>query len=264
MNAPRPPLATVPATEGGAPDPGLSFVLDGERVPFVPGQTILQAAQAAGRFVPYLCFHPRFPPHGSCRVCTVKVNGRTAASCTAPAHADDVVESETPEVRDLRRTLVQFLFTEGNHFCPSCEKSGACTLQAVGYELGVTSGHYNPIFPTRPVDASHPALWLDLNRCILCELCVRTSATVDGKSVFALSGRGIGKHLIVNAESGRLGDTDAAADDEAMRVCPVGAILPKRRGFAVPIGARRFDRQSLRETAVGVPSMDDAGGREGA
>ncbi len=221
--------------------PRETFVLDGEAVPFAPGQTILQAALAAGRWIPHLCFHPDFAPHGSCRVCTVKANGRTVAGCTMPAAAGTVVESDTDDVRELRRTLVQFLFTEGNHFCPSCEKSGACLLQAVGYALGVETGHYNPIFPTRPVDASHPDLLLDLNRCILCELCVRTSAQVDGKHVFALSGRGITKHLVVNAESGRLGDTDAEASDRAMQVCPVGAILHKREGFRVPIGARRFD-----------------------
>jgi hypothetical protein len=60
------------------------------------------------------------------------------------------------------------------------------------------------------------------NRCILCELCVRASAQMDGKSVFALSGRGITKHLIVNAESGRLGDTQLATTDKALDVCPVG------------------------------------------
>ena len=78
----------------------------------------------------------------------------------------------------------------------------------MGYELGVTTGHYNPLFPDRPVDASHPDVLLDFNRCILCELCVRASRDVDGKNVFALSGRGIKKHLIVNAESGRLADTN--------------------------------------------------------
>ncbi len=229
-----------------------TFQLDGEAVPFTPGQTILQAALAADRWIPHLCFHPDFAPHGSCRVCTVKADGRTGASCTMPAVEGAVVESATDEVRELRRTLIQFLFTEGNHFCPSCEKSGACLLQAVGYALGVETGHYNPIFPTRPVDASHPDLWLDLNRCILCELCVRTSARVDGKHVFALSGRGITKHLVVNAESGRLGDTDAEATDRAMQVCPVGAILHKREGFRVPIGVRRFDGD-LHPVAGGDP-----------
>lgn len=231
------------------PDAEATFQLDGHDVPFEPGQTILQAALAAGKYIPYLCFHREFHPHGSCKVCTVKVNGRTGASCTTPAHAGDVVESETEEIRDLRRHLVQFLFTEGNHFCPSCEQSGNCTLQAVGYDLGVTTGHYVPLFPNRPVDASHPEVLLDFNRCILCSLCVRASRDVDGKNVFALSGRGIKTHLIVNARSGQLGDTDFTPADKAAQVCPVGVILRKRRGFAVPIGERQYDKAPISETA---------------
>jgi [NiFe] hydrogenase diaphorase moiety small subunit len=227
-----------------------SFTLDGRDILFEPGQTILQAALAAGVYIPYLCFHPEFRPHGSCRLCTVKVNGHIEASCTAPAHDGDEVESNSGEILDLRRTLVQFLFTEGNHFCPSCEQSGNCKLQALGYELGVTSWHYNPLFPDRPVDASHPDVLLDFNRCILCELCVRASSQVDGKSVFALSGRGITKHLIVNSESGRLADTNIAVGDKAMNVCPVGVIQRKRRGFRVPIGQRTYDQHPIREVAV--------------
>jgi [NiFe] hydrogenase diaphorase moiety small subunit len=222
-----------------------TFVLDGADVPFSPGQTVLQASLAAGAYIPHLCSHPEFKPHGSCRVCTVKVDGRTVASCTLPAREGLVVESETAELRELRRGLVQLLFVEGNHFCPSCEKSGGCTLQAVGYALEVLSPHFPQLFPDRPVDASHPDLLLDFNRCILCELCVRASSEIDNKHVFALSGRGIHKHLIVNAESGRLKDTAIAVTDTAVDVCPVGVILKKRRGFAVPIGQRRFDQRPI-------------------
>jgi [NiFe] hydrogenase diaphorase moiety small subunit len=228
-----------------------TFSLDGRDIPFAPGQTILQAAISDGVYIPHLCFNPEFKPHGSCKVCTVKVNGRTAASCTTPAREGDEVESETAEVRELRKNLIQFLFTEGNHFCPSCEASGSCTLQGVAYELEVTSPYHNPLFPDRPVDATHPDVLLDLNRCILCELCIRASAEVDGKNVFALSGRGITKHLIVNAESGRLADTNLAVSDKAMSVCPVGVILRKRRGFRVPIGQRKYDARPLSEVAVG-------------
>ncbi|HWJ04614.1 MAG TPA: 2Fe-2S iron-sulfur cluster-binding protein [Steroidobacteraceae bacterium] len=226
-----------------------AFELDGEAVPFEPGQTILQAALAAGRHIPHLCYHPEFRPHGSCKLCTVKVNGWHATSCTTPARAGLKVESETRELNDERRMLVQLLFVEGNHFCPSCEKSGDCKLQAVAYDLRMTSPRFDHFFPDRPVDASHPDILLDFNRCILCELCVRASAEVDGKSVLALGGRGLGKHLEVNSPTGLLRDSTATVNDKAMAVCPVGAILPKRRGFAVPIGQRRYDLKPLHQQA---------------
>ena len=229
---------------------GPTFLLDGVPVAFVPGQTVIQAALAAGHYIPHLCYHPDFAPHGSCKVCTVKVDGHMTASCTMPAHAGMTVESETEELNDNRRTLVQMLFVEGNHFCPVCEKSGNCLLQAVAYDLGVLSTDLDYFFPNRPVDGSHPDLLLDFNRCILCELCVRASREVDRKHVFALAGRGIGKHLIVNAESGRLADTDIAETDKAVDVCPVGVILRKRVGFVTPIGRRRFDLRPVSEQAL--------------
>jgi [NiFe] hydrogenase diaphorase moiety small subunit len=222
-----------------------TFVLDGRTIPFTAGATVLQAALDAGTYVPHLCAHPGFTPHGSCRVCIVKANGRLSAACTLPAQHDLVVESETEEVRELRREIVQLLFVEGNHFCPSCEKSGDCTLQAVAYQLEVKTLHFTQLFPDRPVDASHPDLLLDFNRCILCELCVRASADIDGRHVFALSGRGIHKHLIVNAASGKLVDTSITVNDAAVAICPAGVILRRGRGFAVPIGQRTYDKAPI-------------------
>ncbi len=237
-----------------------TFTLDGRPIAFAPGQTILQAAVAAGAYIPHLCFHPDFKPHGSCKVCTVKVGGRHTASCTTPAAAHAVVESDTAEINAERRALVQMLFVEGNHFCPSCEKSGDCKLQATAYDLGVMSPHFDHFFPDRPLDASHPEVLLDFNRCILCSLCVRASRDVDRKNVFALSGRGIRTRLIVNARTGRLADTDFAATDKAAHVCPVGVILPKGRGFDTPIGRRVFDAKpiSARADATAEIASSDA------
>ncbi len=227
-----------------------TFVLDGEEVVFAPGQTVIQAALAAGRYVPHLCYHPEFKPHGSCKVCTLKVDGHWVTSCTLPAQAGMQVESRSEEIDEKRRTLVQMLFVEGNHFCPSCEKSGECKLQAVAYDVGMLTPRFDHFYPDRAVDASHPDILLDFNRCILCELCVRASGEVDGKGVFALSGRGITKHLVVNSESGRLADTDIALTDKAVEVCPVGVILRKRVGFATPIGSRRFDLEPVSSQAL--------------
>ena len=232
--------------------PGV-FSLDGQAVEFGPGDTILQAATRAGHYIPHLCWKPGFHPNGSCRLCTVKVNGRSGAACTVQAAAGQMVQSNNDEMNGQRKTLLQMLFVEGNHFCPSCEKSGDCLLQATAYEMHMEGPHFEEFYPDRPVDASHPDILLDLNRCILCGLCVRASTEVDGKNVFAIDGHGIGAHLVVNSTSSQLGDTNLAATDCAASVCPVGAILPKRRGFATPIGKRRFDIKPVSQQVEDAP-----------
>lgn len=224
---------------------GKTITIDGQAVPFEDGQTIMQAATAAGVYIPHLCHHPDYAPHGSCKLCTVKVNGRNCTACTFPAMEGQEVMNECDELHADRRALTQMLFVEGNHLCPGCEKSGNCRLQAVAYHLRMLDAHFPQFYPERDVDASHPEVMVDHNRCIFCTLCVRASRDCDGKGVFDIGGRGIHKRLLVNSPSGTLEDSCIAATDKAAQICPTGAILVKRTGYQVPIGARIYDHQEI-------------------
>jgi [NiFe] hydrogenase diaphorase moiety small subunit len=221
----------------------ITFTIDGREVRARKGQTIIAAAEEAGIYIPRLCYAKDVIPAGACRVCTVLVNGRPQAACTQPAANGMVVQSETPEIQDWRKAVVEMLFVEGNHYCMFCEKSGNCQLQAVGYRMGMTAPRYPFQFPDRAVDASHPDVLLDRNRCILCGLCVTASRTVDGKNVFGFLNRSDKTEIGVNAD--QLAGTDLEATDKAVQVCPVGAILKKRVGFAVPIGQRLYDENPV-------------------
>ena len=234
-----------------------TFRLDGVAIEFSEGDTIMDAALRAGAYIPHLCHNPEFTPHGSCRVCVVEINGRQVSACTQPAAAGLEVDNSSAPIVDERRSLLQMLFVEGNHVCPGCEKSGACQLQAVAYYTGMVAPHYTHFFPQRTMDASHPDTAIDFNRCILCELCVRASRDVDHKSIFSLSGRGIGSHLVINSPSGKLGDSTFSATDKAAHVCPVGAILPKHRGYDQPIGERLYDKQPI--SVVGDVATHETG-----
>ena len=227
-----------------------TFTLDGKVIPFEEGETIMEAAAAAGVYIPHLCHHPEFKPHGSCKLCTVNIGGRLGAACTNRAAEGMKVESETAALNADRLALTQMLFVEGNHVCPSCEKSGNCQLQAVAYHLGMLTPHFTHFYPARDVDASHPDVLLERNRCILCELCVRASRDVDGKNVFGIGGRGLKARLIVNSASGRLADTNLTVTDRAAEVCPTGAIIRKRHGFTIPIGKRLYDHHDIAEMPV--------------
>jgi len=222
-----------------------TFLLDGKEIPFQEGDSIMDAALRAGAYIPHLCHNPEFTPHGSCRVCVVDIDGRNVSACTQPAAAGLNVDNSSTAITDQRRALLQMLFVEGNHVCPGCEKSGACQLQAVAYYTNMLAPHFTHFFPRRELDASHPEIAIDFNRCILCELCVRASHDVDGKDVFAINGRGIGSRLVINSPSGKLGDSTFSATDKAAHVCPVGAILPKDKGYDQPIGNRLYDLQPI-------------------
>ncbi|MBN2211625.1 MAG: (2Fe-2S)-binding protein [Sedimentisphaerales bacterium] len=222
----------------------ITFTIDGVEVQADPGQTILQAAEAAGIYIPRLCAHKDLTPHGSCRVCTVFVNGRPQSACTQPVAPGITVENDTEKINAIRKDIIEMLFVEGNHFCMFCEKSGNCELQALGYRFGMLAPKYPYMFPKREVDASHPDIFIDRNRCILCGRCVRASRMLDGKGVFEFVGRGPEKRVQVNAEA-RLADTDASVTDKAVQVCPVGALLPKRVGYKVPVGQRLYDHEPI-------------------
>jgi len=116
--------------------------------------------------------------------------------------------------------------------------------------LDMHDNHFPHFFAKREMDASHPDILIDHDRCIFCNLCVRASREKDGKDVFAISGRGVNKHLIVNSKSGQLKDSDIELNDCAAHICPTGAILIKRTGYQVPIGQRIYDHQQIDEVAL--------------
>jgi [NiFe] hydrogenase diaphorase moiety small subunit len=172
------------------------------------------------------------------------VNNRPVAACTQPITEGMIVLNDTEPLNTYRRNLIDMMFIEGNHLCPVCEKSGNCELQALAYRFGILAPKYPYLFPRRPVDASHPDIFLDQNRCIQCGRCIRASQELDGKSVFQFFGRGSQKKLGVNAEA-RLADTNLNLTDEAVNSCPVGALLRKRVGYAIPVGQRLYDLQPI-------------------
>lgn len=222
----------------------IRFTIDGIVVKATEGQTVIEACDEAGVYIPRLCHHPDLEPSGNCRVCTCRIDGRAGAACVTPVRDGMVVENETAQLKDDRRVLIEMLFVEGNHLCAYCVASGDCELQAMGYRLGMDAPTQPYLWPRREIDATHPDIYLDRNRCILCSRCIRASRTEDGKSVFGFDGRGITMELNVDAEGG-LGATQMAAIDKAAQVCPVACIVIKRDGYRVPNGQRRFDMSPI-------------------
>jgi [NiFe] hydrogenase diaphorase moiety small subunit len=222
----------------------IAIVVDGVEIEGRPGETIMKATDRAHIYIPRLCYHEELVPYGGCRLCTVLVNGRPQTACTTPIRPGMIVQSDTQELTNLRRRLLEMLWVEWNHFCMYCEKSGSCELQALAYRFGIAVPSYPFLFPERDLDATHPDLFLDRNRCVLCSRCVRASRDIDGKHALGFTGRSSERKLVA-ADPGGLGATDIEASDKALEVCPVGALLRKRVGYDVPIGKRRYDAKPI-------------------
>jgi len=221
----------------------IRFTIDGRACTAKPGQTIVDAAKANGVYIPVLCNYEGLKPAGSCRICTVRIAGRYMAACTQPVTEGMAVENTAPDLEDMRRSLIEMLFVEGNHLCPSCEKSGNCELQGLAYRYRMLSPRFPYLWPVRTVDATVPLLMLDRNRCVQCLRCVRGVTARDGRKIFASVERGARVTIEVDKKlAARLSEEEAR---RAMDICPVGAILRKEKGFALPIGKRKFDHAPI-------------------
>lgn len=221
----------------------IRFTIDGKECLAKPGQTIVEAAKSNGVYIPVLCHYEGLKPVGSCRICTVRAGGRYMAACTQPVTAGMAVENTAPDLEDMRRALIEMLFVEGNHMCPTCEKSGNCELQGLAYRYRIMAPRFPYLFPVRDLDASSPKLMLERNRCIQCLRCVRAVRAKDGRKLFASRGRTRDVTIELDRKlAARLGDAEAR---RAMDICPVGAILKKEVGFVVPIGKRKFDTKPI-------------------
>jgi bidirectional [NiFe] hydrogenase diaphorase subunit len=176
----------------------LKVRIDGEFVPASPGQSVLQVARAAGKYIPALCYMEGLSAVGACRLCMVEVQGvaRLLPACTTPAQDGMSVTTTSPQLKSYRKIALELLFCERNHVCAVCVSSGHCELQALAQDHGVTYVRYPYNYPRLPVDTSHPRYVLDHNRCVLCSRCVRACAEIEGAHVWDVSGRGIQSRLV--------------------------------------------------------------------
>jgi [NiFe] hydrogenase diaphorase moiety small subunit len=221
----------------------IKIKIDNKEIVTSKGKTILEAATDNGVYIPTLCHFPGVPPKGSCRLCTVKVNNRFMTSCSTPVADGMTISNNVDEITDFRKSIIELLFVSGNHFCPACEKSGNCELQALAYRFGMLVPRFPFSFPKREVDASSPKIIKEQNRCILCIRCIKTIKDKDGRRYFAFNKRGNNLKVILDEQMGKTMPDKVAK--QAMDNCPVGSIIYKGKGFDRPIGERKFDKEPI-------------------
>jgi formate dehydrogenase major subunit len=211
----------------------VNLTIDGKPIEVPEGTTVLKAARAAGATIPTLCDHPNLTPYGGCRMCLVEIDGmRTLQpSCTLPASNNMVVHTATTRVQEARKFVLTLIFSERNHFCMYCQKSGGdCELQNCAYAEGMTHWPLPPNWQSYPVDASHPFIVMDHNRCILCRRCVRACGELVGNYTLGFEERGASSMLVADAGV-PFGESSCVGCGTCLQVCPVGALIDRQSAY---------------------------------
>ncbi len=227
----------------------VNVTIDDKKVEVPAGTTVLNAARKAGVEIPTLCDHPQLTPYGGCRLCLVEVEGaRTLQpSCTMPVSDNMVVHTDTPKTREARKFVLSMIFSERNHFCPYCQVSGGdCELQNAAYAEDMTHWPLQPNWQPYPVDASHPFIIIENNRCILCRRCVRACGELVGNFTLGIEERGSNSKLIADLGT-PLGESSCIGCGTCVQVCPTGAMIDRWSAYQ----GRETEVETTKTTCVG-------------
>jgi NADP-reducing hydrogenase subunit HndD len=206
----------------------VSVVIDGQKVEAPKGSTILEAARSVGIKIPTLCFLKDINEIGACRMCVVEVKGAKSlvASCVYPVAEGMEVKTNTPAVRESRKTTLELLLSDHEMECPTCERNLNCELQKLAEEMGIRDIEFKGEKSYHTVDDFSPSIVRDPQKCILCRRCVSMCAKVQNVAAIAPSYRGF-KTVISPAFDKSLNDVACTMCGQCITVCPVGALKEK-------------------------------------
>jgi formate dehydrogenase major subunit len=203
-----------------------TFTIDDREVDIRPGETIFRAARRLGIKLPHLCYSPKpgYRPDGNCRVCMVEVEGERvlAASCIRTPTPGMKVKTATDRAKTARRMVVELLLTDQPPKDVAHDPRSEFWLTAERQKVTASR------FPRRaaPVpDRSHPAMAVNLDACIQCNLCVRACREVQVNDVIGMAGRGHTEKIVFDFDD-PMGNSTCVACGECVQACPTGALMP--------------------------------------
>jgi predicted molibdopterin-dependent oxidoreductase YjgC len=214
----------------------INLTINGNNIEVPEGTTVLRAAESHGIIIPTLCDHPTLTPYGGCRLCVVEVKGARVpmTACTLPVSPGMVIETETPELAESRRTILELLLS--NYYDENLERAnGNGNLAGSPGEKDTEFLHWVRHYGIDPAAASakkaryeinsdpNPFVHVDLNKCILCTRCIRACAEIQGRFVWSTAERGFETRLVAGADTDML-DARCESCGACAAYCPTGAL----------------------------------------
>src|SRR5512143_2858775 len=208
----------------------ISLTINGQTLEVPENTTILRAAEQAGIVIPTLCHHKDLTPYGGCRLCAVDVRGMRlpATACTMLVSPGMVVETETPELMQYRRTVLELLlarfydagYTHDGPERPELDTQFAHWVRHYGIDMKSAMAKE----PFRQIDSDpNPYIWVDKNKCIMCTRCVRACAEVQGRFVWTQAYRGYDLRIVAGSRTTML-QARCESCGACVAHCPTGAL----------------------------------------
>jgi NADP-reducing hydrogenase subunit HndD len=206
----------------------VNITIDGISASVPSHYTVLEAAKSLNINIPTLCFLKDINEVGACRMCVVEVERARSlqASCVLPVSEGMVVRTNSSQVREARRNVLELILARHNRECTTCSRNLKCELQKLCEELNIGDVPYEPYQTDFRVDDLSPSVVRDPSKCILCGRCVSVCKKVQGVGAIDFTKRGV-RTMVSPAFEKSLNDVGCINCGQCIKVCPVGALREK-------------------------------------
>ena len=206
----------------------ITLTIDNQKVEVPKGTTILEAARKAGIDIPTLCFLKEINEVGDCRMCIVEVEGRRgfATSCITKVEEGMVVHTNTPDVVDARKVVLDLIVSNHKIDCLKCIRNGNCELQDLCKRFNIQDIEFAGEMQSHKVDDLSPSIVRDADKCVLCRRCTATCKNVQNIGAIACINRGF-ESCISTTDEKSLNDVNCTFCGQCIEACPTGALHEK-------------------------------------